>query len=94
MKRSSPGEGHRLRGRAAGHRRQGGKVQTNRPSLCPADELAEVRFSEVDTGPCEQHRGLGRIHRQVVDPDLEQSTLRTEEGGGQRQRIPRADRQL
>ena len=94
MKRSSP-----VKPEAALHTRssvdgQRREVQPRRPTLGTVDELVRSVLGERDAGAREQRPCLRSPHREVVDADLDDAALGTEERHGHRHLPSRSDRQL
>ena len=87
-------ERHGFGALASGADREHGEVQAHRPALGPPDELGELGAVERDAGALEQGGRLLLVHGQVTDSDLDHVAPRAQEGGLQRRRVTRGDRQL
>ena len=60
--------------RVAGFEHEGREVQASRPSLGAFDQVAELDLAELEVRLLEQQLGLGGIHRQVLDAEVEHVT--------------------
>ncbi len=85
--RASSGRGTRLQG-------ERGEIETRRPALGAVHELAEGHVVELDARAFEQRGRVLLGHREVVDPDLEETTLDAQAGRRNRELFARGDREL
>ena len=72
---AAAGAGPRLHG-------EGRQVQTGRPALRPGGQLLDVGRQQLDPAVAEQLGGLLGIEGQVVDPELVQTAVGAQPGGG------------
>jgi hypothetical protein len=74
--------------------RQGGQIEADRPPLRAANELRQLRVVQVDTGTREQQVRLLRFHRQILDPDLDDSPASAQSGRRERWCTARRDDEM
>ena len=95
MKRSSPVEPEAALHGRSGVDRQRREVQPRRPTLGPVDELVRPVLGRArHRRPTSSDRASGPAHREVIDTDLDDAALGTEERHRHRHLPSRSDRQL